>query len=419
MEYLDTKHHLIDDTDLQKKAETSKEVPVKAAPKAPPAPYNRHAAKPDKEEKHPNPPVKKTDEKRVGRLREFFSRVSLTEEMMFVDNLSTMLKAGLPLAPALHTLAQETKNKYFKKILAHLEDNVENGQLLSKGMKLYPKVFSEMIIASVEVGENTGMLPETLARLAITLKSQKALKSKVLGALMYPCIVLIALVVVSLVLATMVFPQLVTMFEDAGVKLPFTLVAVRFISNTIRNYYIYILLALVILFILFKIIFKLPKPKLLLHSFLLKMPIAGRIIKDINLTRYASNLHTLLGAGLAIVTSMEIVGKTLGNMKYRLAVLDMAKELEKGEPLDKTMSERSNLFPSLAIQLCQVGAKTGELESILAKIGEYYEDRVTNTLANLSTIIEPVLLLLVGVAVGFIAVSVISPMYQLTLSFAD
>lgn len=417
MEYLDTKHHLIDDTDV---LPSEKKPVAEAPPKIPPT--ERPETTKSALKSAPAPVLKtrpKIDEKRVSRLKEFFSRVSLTEQMMFVDNLSTMLKAGLPLAPALHTLEGETKNGYFKQILDHLQDNVENGQLLSRGMKLYPKVFSEMMVASVEVGENTGMLPETLARLALTLKSQKALKSKVFGALMYPSIVLIALVVISLLLATMVFPQLVSMFVDAGVKLPFTLAAVQFISNAVIHYYYYIILGLVLLFILFKVIFKLPKPKLLLHSALLKMPIAGRIIQDINLTRYASNLHTLLGAGLAIVTSMEIVAKTLGNLNYRLAVLAMAKELEKGEPLDKTMADRASLFPSLSIQLCQVGAKTGELESILAKVAEYYDNRVSNTLANLSTIIEPVLLLLVGVAVGFIAISVISPMYQLTLSFAE
>lgn len=413
MEYLDTKHHIIDDTDKLPTVvgPSGSTTPQKSAD---PTPSPLKSVVP-KEKPKPTLITKKS----VSRFREFFSRVSITEQMMFVDNLSTMLKAGLPLAPALRTLSKETKNRYFKTILAQLEENVENGQLLSKGMKLYPKIFTEMVIASVEVGENTGMLPDTLGRLAITLKSQKALRSKVLGALMYPSIVLIALIAVSLLLALMVFPQLVTMFEEAKVELPFTLVAVRFVSNTVRDYYTYILAGLGALIILSKLVFKLPGPKLLLHLLLLKLPIAGRIIKDINLTRYAGNLHTLLGAGLAIVTSMEIVGRTLSNLRYRLATLAMVKELEKGISLDKAMEDRPHLFPSLAVQLCHVGAKTGELENILAKVSDFYETRVTNTLTNLSTIIEPVLLLTVGVAVGFIAISVISPMYELTLSFAE
>src|SRR3989344_3971475 len=234
MEYLDSKHQVIDDT-------------AKAATAAKPEPVNQPALSSVTEKKEAEPikkekPKKDLQSKKIGRFREFFSKVSLTEQMMFVDNLSTMLKAGLPLAPALRTLSKETKNGYFKSILWQLEENVENGQLLSKGMKLYPKIFSEMIIAAVEVGENTGMLPDTLSQLALTLKSQKALRSKVLGALMYPSIILLALIAVSLLLALMVFPQLVAMFEEAKIKLPFTLAAVRFISNTVRDYYIYILL---------------------------------------------------------------------------------------------------------------------------------------------------------------------------------
>lgn len=422
MEYLDTKNHLIDKTVEAGSQPVSETAPVAEAnsegilspepvPAKEEAPHRFSGPRKSK----PHDPNKK----RASALQAFFSRVSLTEQMLFVDNLSTMLRAGLPLAPALQTLSKETKNKYFRSILLHLQDNVENGQLLSKGMKLYPKVFSEMIIASVEVGENTGMLPDTLARLAITLKSQKNLKSKVVGALMYPIIVMIALVAVSLLLALMVFPQLVSMFEDGGIDLPFTLVAVQFVGYAVRNFYPHIIAGLIVLIILFRYIFKLPKPKYILHGIFLRLPIAGQIIKDISLTRFAGNLHTLLGAGLAIVTSVEIVAKTMGNLHYRKAALDMAVELEKGTPLDATMESRQNLFPSLSVQLCQVGAKTGELESILAKIAEYYETRVTNTLTNLSTIIEPVMLLAVGVAVGFIAISVISPMYQLTLSFAD
>jgi len=344
--------------------------------------------------------------------------VSLTDKMIFMDNLSTMMKAGLALAPAIQTLAKETKNKKLAIILQHFYDLVENGQLLSVGMKKHPKVFSEMIIATVEVGENTGMLADTLGHLAGILKAQKRLRSKVFSALMYPSIVLLAICVVSLFLALFVFPQMVTIFEGSNVRLPFILRAVQFLNYAIRAYGWFMLAGLVSFVVLIRYFFKLKKPKLWLHTVILKAPLAGNIIRELSLTRFAGNLHALLSAGLAIVESLRIVAKTVDNNRYRQVVLEMSNELEKGVSLYQSMTARPELFPSITIQLCQVGESTGELESILQKISDYYEERVTAVLANLSMIIEPALLILVGLAVGFIAVSVISPLYELTNSFA-
>ena len=363
-----------------------------------------------KKEKEVTPPHK----------RKFsFGMVSLTDKMMFMDNMSTMLRAGLALSPALRTLKKEIKNKYFRDIVDYLEKHVENGQLLSKGMLHYPKVFPEMIVATVEVGENTGMLADTFGHLADIMKRQRELNRKVVSAMMYPSIVILALIAVSLFLAMVIFPQLVSLFEGAGVELPFVLKAVNWFNAFIRSNGLYVLGGLVVFLILLKIFFNLPKPKLILHSFILKLPFIGKINQELALTRLASNLNALLSAGLAIVQSMDIVAKTLGNMRYKNEVIAMAKELEKGVSLEKTMSSRPKLFPSLTIQLCEVGETTGQLEEILGKIAKFYEDRVNAVMTNLSTILEPVLLVLVGVAVGFIAVSVIGPMYELTNSFGS
>ncbi|MBT4849473.1 type II secretion system F family protein [Candidatus Parcubacteria bacterium] len=345
--------------------------------------------------------------------------VSLTDKMVFLDNLATMLKAGLALAPTLKTLKNEIKNKYFQKIIEYLQQHVENGQLLSKGMKHYPKVFSEMIIATMEVGENTGMLADSAGHLADILRAQKRLRGKVIGALMYPSIVLLALIGVSLFLALTIFPQLIGMFRQADVELPFVLVAVNFINHFLRANGYYVIAGLIGLGIGLKYLFRLPKPRFALHVLMLKLPFVGKIIKELSLTRFAGNLTALLAAGLSIVKSLEIVSQTVSNLKYRNEIIKMAGELEKGVSLEKSMKQRPDLFPSLAVQLCKVGETTGELENILKKIARFYEDRVNNVLSNLSTIIEPILLVLVGIAVGFIAVSVIGPMYELTNSFAD
>jgi len=418
MEYLDNKHKKIDDLPLIQLDKLSADGEFTKVPnKAKMSSFKLYTGKPEKKKSASKSKVKE-EVKPVAKKSFSFGVVSLTEKMMFMDNLSTMLKAGLALAPALKTLKKEIKNKYFRKVVDYLDQHVENGQLLSKGMSNYPKVFPEMIIATVEVGENTGMLADSFAHLAEIMKSQKQLRSKIISALMYPSIVLLALIGVSLFLALSIFPQLIDLFASANVKLPFVLRAVQAINFFLRNYSFYAIGGIIAFIIILKIIFNIPKPKLFLHTFCLNIPFAGRLIKEISLTSFTGNLNALLAAGLAIVQSMDIVAKTLGNMRYRKEILAMSDELEKGNSLEKAMAKRPDLFPSLTIQLCQVGETTGELENILLKISRFYEERVNNVLTNLSTIIEPVLLVIVGVAVGFIAISVIGPMYELTSSFA-
>lgn len=401
MEYLDIKHHKIDDTSKLKNktkeelASKLKDIPSKGA--------NLATKK------------QKTSKKRWT----LFGRVTSADQMLFLDNLSTMIKAGLALAPALRTITSEVKNKYFKKILDHIYDLIENGQALSESMKHYPKVFPEMIVSAVEVGENTGALSESLGHLANIIKSQRRLRAKVISALIYPCVVIVAMIGISLFLAFFVFPQLIDVFNEAEVKLPVILSTVQFIVWATKIYYWYIIGGFVILIIIIIFLFKIYAVRLAWHKLALRIPFVGNLVKELCLSRFSGNLHALLAAGLSIVKCLEIVARTVPNLYYRQEILKMAKELEKGHSLADSMAERPKLFSSLSVQLCRVGEETGELENILIKIEEYYEERVNNVLANLSTIIEPVLLVIVGVAVGFIALSVISPMYELTQSFSE
>lgn len=399
MEYLDIKHHKIDDTGKLKQkikpelAKKLKDIPGKNS--------------------------KKEVKKVKGPKKFLFGRVTSADQMLLLDNLSTMIKAGLALAPALKTITSEIKNKYFRNILDHIYDMIENGQSLSDSMKHYPKVFPEMIVSAVEVGENTGALSESLGHLASIIKSQRQLRAKVIGALIYPCVVIVAMLGVSLFLAFFVFPQLIEVFVEADVELPVILSAVQWILWVAKFYYIYVIGGLVGFILIIILLFRIYKVRLTWDRLMLKIPFVGNLIRELCMSRFAGNLHALLAAGLSIVKCLDIVAKTVPNLYYRQEILKMATELEKGKSLSAAMADRPQLFSSLAIQLCHVGEETGELENILIKIEEYYQERVNNVLANLSTIIEPVLLVLVGVAVGFIALSVISPMYELTQSFAE
>jgi len=431
MEYLDNQSKKIDNTsslDIEKlrgDGELTKTTPQMSSFKLYTGP-KKGAKKKINSKKSPQKDIEdigktkeKEDVKPIHKKGLYLKVVSLTDKMLFMDNMSTMLRAGLSLTPALKTIKKEVKNIYFQDVLDYLCRHIENGQTLSTGMKNYPKVFPEMVIATVEVGENTGMLADTFGHLADIMKRQKELRTKVIGAMMYPTIVILALIVVSSFLALVIFPQLVDLFVSGGVKLPFVLVAVQTFNFVVKNYWYYVLGGLTVLIVLSKIVFSRPGPKLFLDKMMLKAPFIGKLNRELALTRFAGNLNALLAAGLAIVQSMEIVAKTLGNMKYKEEVILMAKELEKGQSLQEAMEKRPDLFPSLTIQLIQVGETTGQLEEILGKISKFYEDRVNNVLNNLSAILEPFLLVVVGVAVGFIAVSVIGPIYELTNTFAE
>ncbi len=412
MDYLDNKHNIIDEQTADKLLEAhEKELEEQPNTLGQQQLAAKKAIKEEREKKELKVPWYKKEM--------ILGHVSTTDKMLFMDNLATMLKAGLALAPALSTLREETRSKYMKSVLTYIKKKVENGELFSDGMKQYPKAFPEMMTATIEVGEASGLLSETLGHLADILKAEKQLKSKIFSALMYPSVVLIALIAVSFVLTFYVFPQLVSIFEEAGVKLPVILLIVQGATNAVINYGWYMLGGLVVLIVGCSLIFRHYGAKLWLHTFVLSLPFVGNLIKQIALTRLCGNLHVLLNSGLPIIKALNVIAKTLGNLRYKETIVMMAGELEKGVSMHAAMAERPKLFPSLMIQLVQVGEETGELESILTKVAAFYEDKVNNVLNNLSVIIEPVLLILVGVVVGFIAVSVIGPIYELTNSFAE
>jgi type IV pilus assembly protein PilC len=406
-------------------AETKASVAAPVSPAVPPVKEHEVAEQPNTlvasqiEAKKLQKAADKERKKKNHKKRLASGHVSISEKMIFLDNMSTMMKAGLPLSATLATLQGEIKNKYFKTVIEHIRSLIENGEQFSSGLKAYPKVFPELLVATIEVGESSGLLSDVLAHLAGLLKAEKELKSKVMSALMYPMVVMLALIGVSLMLTLFVFPKLIEIFVEAKVKLPIILVGMQFLSTLLFSYGWYILGGVVVLIFGVRWLFRIAGPRAWLHQRMLELPLAGPLIREIALTRFAGNLKVLLSSGLPIIRSLETVSKTATNLQYQKAIVAMSVELGRGVALHEALASRPKLFPSLMVQLCKVGEETGELEHILEKVSEFYDTRVNNVLANLSVIIEPVLLIVVGVVVGFIAVSVIGPIYDLTNSFGD
>ncbi len=343
--------------------------------------------------------------------------VSQNEKIFFIDNLATMLTAGLSLSLGLRTLSTETKNKTMKRALRSIEHVIDNGRQLSDGLAQHPEVFPPLFVAVIRVGEAGGTLSDVLIRLAAIAKKEKALRSKVISALIYPAIVVLAMIAIVFILMLYVFPQLIAIFEDVGAELP---IQTRILIATVhffQNYGVYIGLGAILLFILFIFGRRFKKIHRFYHLMLLGMPFFGKIAKELALTRILGNIKMLMVSGVPIVQAFTIGSKTAGNLVYEEELVRISRKLELGNSLHTILSQRPALFPSLAVTMAKVGEETGKLDEIMGKLQAFYENRVDTVFSNLSTIIEPFLLLSIGVMVGFIAVSVIMPIYNLAQSF--
>ncbi len=343
--------------------------------------------------------------------------VSLTDRLFFTDNLRVMMRAGLPLGDSLRTLSQQTDRKYFKQVIEDLRLCVERGEALSQAMSRHPDVFSSIIISMISVGEISGTLEANLEQLATQLRKDHDLKTKVKGAMAYPTVVLIATFGIVTAMIVYIIPRIVSIFEDIDIVLPLSTRILIGTSDFITSHGILVLLTLLILIVSFFTFIKQPKGKKIWHTILLNFPIIGKIIKKINLARFTRTLSSLLSTDVPIVKSFEITANVLGNVHYRSVALATSEELKKGVNVSDALSAHVKLFPPLVLQMVAVGERSGTLDTLLKELAIFFEGEVDETLKGLSTIIEPLLILVLGGAVGGIAVSIMAPIYSLTQSF--
>ena len=342
------------------------------------------------------------------------SRVPLTEKLFFVRHLSVMMKAGISLSAALKTLAKQTKNKYFTEILNEISTQVEKGTTFTESLKKHQKVFGELFINMIEAGEMSGKLEDVLNRLYIQMKKQHALTSKVKGALTYPAVVITAMIGIGTFMMTAVVPKISDMFKDFDTELPLPTKILIGISDAIVNNGILTAVSLAIFIFAFVKILRTHKGKYYFQALLLKLPIISSIIKKINLAGFARTISSLLKTDIMIVKTFQIAGHTLGNLHYRAALLEMSDKIKKGKTIYEIISNYPNLFPPVVTQMISVGEETGELDNILEELAEFYENEVDEIMNNLPSIIEPVLILILGGGVGAMAVAIVMPMYSIT-----
>lgn len=342
-----------------------------------------------------------------------FNKVKLVDKMMFARNLRVMVAAGVSLPKALRILAGQTQNKKFQKALLNIGEEITKGRSFSSALKKCPTVFSELFVSMVKVGEESGTLEEVLRVLTNQMERDHEIRSKIKGAMMYPLVIVLAMTIIGILMLIMVVPKLAQVFADLGIELPITTKIVIAAGVFLSEFWYLLPVIAFILVFLVKISLRTKPGKLIIDTLVLKIPIVSSIVKKTNSAYTARTLSSLITAGVPIVRSLKVVSGTLGNIYYKKALLKAAEQVEKGNKLADALKPYEKIYPTLLIQMIEIGEETGETSDILEKLAEFYEEEVTNVTKNLSAIIEPILMLIVGAVVGFFAISMIQPMYSM------
>ncbi len=344
-----------------------------------------------------------------------FGKVSLVDTLAFTKHVSLMLKSGIPLPESILILEKQTSHSAFRKLLLRIHREIANGQPLFKALSQFPHVFDAFYVGLIKVAEESGSLEKNLDYLALHLKKQHEFTGKVRSALLYPSIVLGVALITGIGLSIFVLPKLIDLFASLDVELPLSTKILLLFARIMRDYGLFLLGCLVLLFVLIRwaITTRIIKPHW--HSLLLSLPILGAFMQNIQLASMFRNIGTMLSVGVHISTALSAQFETTTNCVYKNYLAEIKNGVEKGKSIEEILTKTNKKFmPLIAVRMIGVGEKTGKLDETLTYLGDYFEDEVDNTSKNLSTIIEPVILIIVGLIVGFIAISIIGPIYQFT-----
>lgn len=346
-----------------------------------------------------------------------FSHVSVAERMLFARNLSVMVAAGLPLARSLEILSHESRNAKFKSVLLSVAASISRGANFSQSLKDFPNIFSSLFVAMVASGEKTGKLEEALKLIAFQLKREYDLNRKIKGAMIYPSVIIFAMIAIAALMLVFVVPTLISTFKDLNIELPLLTRIVIGISDFFVNNLISGLLGTLIF--IFGIYFtaKTKRGHDFIDAVLLKIPVISGLVKRNNAARTCRTLGSLIGAGVDILDALEITRDVLQNHYYKEILKDARVVVEKGEAISKTFIQNSKYYPSLVGEMIAIGEETGKLSDMLHRLAVFYESEVGQATKDLSTIIEPVLMIIIGAVVGLFAVSMMQPLYSIVDSF--
>ncbi len=344
----------------------------------------------------------------------FGSGIKDDEKITFTKNLSAMLTAGLTLSRALSVIARQSKNKYLKAIITSIEERIKTGGTFHEALAEHPKVFSELYIAMTKAGEESGNLAESLKTVARQMDRSFGLQKKVKGAMIYPSIILSAIVIIGVLMLMFVVPTLSSTFDSLGVKLPLATRVIVSISNFMAHNVLVVLLMLAGFFggIIAFTRSRFGSAVILRTS--LYIPVIGELVRETMGARATRALSSLLSSGVEMLNAISIASEVVGKNMFGAVLVEAEERVRKGEALSATFVDHPNLFPAFVSDMVLVGEETGKLADMLGQVAEYYETDVEDRTKDLSTIIEPLLMLFIGVFVGIFAISMISPIYSLS-----
>lgn len=344
-----------------------------------------------------------------------FNRVTVLDKLLFTKYLAEMLKSGIPLDEAIDTARDQSKNQYFKKVLSRIKKSINNGQTLATALSAYPDAFDPFYVSLVKVGEESGNLEENMGYLSTQIKKSYEFNKKVKGALLYPALILSTALIAGGGLAVFVLPQLVDLFKSLNTDLPLSTKILLFIARLMKDYGILIFTGVIALVILVPILLSTPFLKPKWHNLLLRLPGIGNMIQNIQLTQISRNIGLMLKSGITVLPALKTQHQATNNLVYKDYLKRLITASESGKKLSEEMNtHRYKFFPAIFSKMLGVGEETGKLDETFIYLGDFFEEEVDEMTKNLSTIIEPVLLLVIGLIVGFIALAIISPIYQLT-----
>ncbi len=341
-----------------------------------------------------------------------FSHVSLAEKIVFTKNLSGMLSAGLAITRALSVLQKQSTNRKLVEVLQSLNDEINGGGTLSSGMAKFPNVFSTLFIAMVRSGEEAGGLPKVLSEIGITLKKSYDLNKKIKGAMIYPSIIIATIVLIGILMMIYVVPTLTATFKDMGGELPASTKLVIWMSDMISQHILMIIIGFVLFVGIIIFLFKIKKVVWYFDYIIIRLPVLGTLIKEMNSARTTRTMSSLLSSGVDMSRALSITRDVVQNVHYKKVIEDCIIAIEKGIPMSVLFKENLHLYPVMVGEMIEVGEETGKLSQMLIDVATFYENEVDDKTKNLSTIIEPVLMVFIGGAVGFFAISMITPMYS-------
>jgi type IV pilus assembly protein PilC len=340
------------------------------------------------------------------------SKVKDRDLMIFTRQFATMIDAGLPIVQCLDNLSQQTENKVLRNTIRTIKQDVEGGSTLAEALKKHPKIFDDLYVNMVAAGEAGGVLNTILNRIAIFIEKASKLKRKVKGAMIYPCTIVVVAVAVVSILLLYVIPVFGELYSGAGKALPLPTQMTINVSNWFRAYFLYIVGAVVAIIVALRMYSKTEKGRLMIDGFLLRLPIIGDLLRKVAVARFSQNMSILLSSGVPILDGLAITARTAGNKIVEQAVMKCRISISQGKTIAEPLTE-SKIFPPMVCQMVAIGENTGSLDSLLKKVAEFYEDEVDSAVANLTALMEPIIMVVLGVIIGGLVISMYLPIFQL------